>query len=385
MSALLTAKEIEGVLKPLEEAWWLPGRVYQDPELWEEEKRRLFRPGWMAIGTAAQIPNPGDYFSVRVLDEPLMVVRDNDGTVRCYYNVCMHRAMCLVQGAGHAKSFKCPYHAWTYDTDGQLIGAPEMDKTTGFDKKNIKLTEVRVEVWLGFVFINFDGQAAPLAPTLREIEEEAKPWNVADLDVVYEHRYRGDWNWKTMWENGIENYHTIAIHRNSAYDFIPSELTYTNDFETGAYMDLVNPFSEAILSGEVDFYGMGDNGPPPIPGLPDWVGEMLKFWMISPTLAFSLSPEGIVSYNLVPNGTGKLDFVWRLHVPKSLKAWDGFDQYLKGQEELADAIQAEDEEACKHAGRGMASAGWAPCRYSHLEKPVWLFHRWYVKQMSEAA
>jgi len=383
MSGLLTAEEIEGVLKPLGEAWWLPGRIYHDPALWEEEKNRLFRPGWIAVGTAAQIPNPGDYFAVRALDEPLLVVRDDAGAVRCYYNVCMHRAMCLVQGTGNARLFECPYHAWSYDRGGQLVAAPEMGKTAGFDKKNVRLTEIRVEQWLGFIFINFDGNAAPLAPDLREIEEDVRPWNIADLEVVYEHRYQGDWNWKTMWENGIEGYHTLAIHRNSAQSYIPAELTYTNDFATDAYMDLINPYDERVLSGMADLSGMGETPPPAIEGLPDWASTVMKFWMITPTLAFSLSPEGVTSYNLIPNKMNELDFVWRLHVPASLKSWAGFAEYLKTQEELADVIQAEDTEPCKHAGRGMGSAGWKPCRYSHLEKSVWLFHQWYVRRMAE--
>ncbi|HEV2598886.1 aromatic ring-hydroxylating dioxygenase subunit alpha [Sphingopyxis sp.] len=377
MSGLLSAEEIEGVLKPLEEAWWLPGRIYKDPEVWEEEKRQIFRPGWMAIGTAAQIPDPGDYFAVRVLDEPLMVVRDEGGDVRCYYNVCMHRAMCLVQGTGHAKTFECPYHAWTYDTDGKLIGAPEMQKTAGFDRKNIRLTEIRVELWQGFVFINFDGTAAPLAPDLAGLAEEVKPWTIADLEVVYEHRYQGDWNWKTMWENGIENYHTLAIHRDSAHPVIPSHTTTSTDYETGAVTDLIIPFNT-----EVSFYGDADP-PPAMPDLPGWTDKEMRFWMITPTLGLSAAPEGITSYNLIPNKHDQLDFVWRLHVPKSLKDWDGFEEYLRGQEEFADLIQSEDEQACMHAGRGMLSQGWKPCRYSHLEKPVWQFHQWYVRRMSE--
>ena len=136
----------------------------------ELEREEIFRKEWVCLGRVEEVPNPGDYLTTELIDEPLIVVRGQDKKVRVLSNVCRHRSSVILEGTGNAKNFVCPYHAWTYANDGQLLRAPYMDKVKGFQVKNCRLPEFATEVWHGFVYVNLDGKAKPLAPRLKALE-----------------------------------------------------------------------------------------------------------------------------------------------------------------------------------------------------------------------
>ena len=133
---------------------------------------------WLCVGRAERIPEPGDWFTVTICDEPIIVARDKAGDVRAMSAVCQHRAMQVCEGEGNDTTFKCPYHHWIYGLDGRLLGAPAMERTEDFDKTAGASAPLAVEEWQGFVFVNFDADAAPLAPTLARYEpylEQLRP------------------------------------------------------------------------------------------------------------------------------------------------------------------------------------------------------------------
>ena len=111
----------------------LPPQAYTSKELHELEVKGIFEKSWLCIGRGEYVPNPGDYYTINVMDEPIIVVRGMDGTVRALNAACRHRSMLVVQDRGNAKRFTCPYHAWTYGMDGRLISAPHMEKSKVFD------------------------------------------------------------------------------------------------------------------------------------------------------------------------------------------------------------------------------------------------------------
>ena len=110
----------------------MPPACYTSEDFLELEKEEIFRKEWICIGRVDEVPKPGDYFATELIDEPLIVVRGQDKKVRVLSNVCRHRSSVIAEGAGNKKNFVCPYHAWTYATDGQLLRAPYMDKVKGF-------------------------------------------------------------------------------------------------------------------------------------------------------------------------------------------------------------------------------------------------------------
>ncbi|MFD2497842.1 aromatic ring-hydroxylating dioxygenase subunit alpha [Rhizorhabdus histidinilytica] len=142
MSDIFQAEDFERVRRPLEKAQWMPKRMYLDPAMFERERERIFKREWLYAAHVGAVSQPGDYVALTVVGEPVLVVRGKDGLIRAFFNVCKHRAMAVASGAGNAPAFVCPYHAWNYDTTGQLQVAPGMGKAEGFDPCTVRLTEI---------------------------------------------------------------------------------------------------------------------------------------------------------------------------------------------------------------------------------------------------
>ncbi|TBR29024.1 MAG: Rieske (2Fe-2S) protein, partial [Reyranella sp.] len=126
-------------LLPVTQAAHPTGEMYHDPAVLEREKQVIFGEDWLCIGRAEEIANPGDYKTFRLVEQPVLLCRKSDGTIAAYSNTCLHRGVEVATGAGNTKEFTCPYHGWLYNLDGQLIGAPYMRDSEGFDRKNCKL------------------------------------------------------------------------------------------------------------------------------------------------------------------------------------------------------------------------------------------------------
>ena len=142
----------------------LPAQFYKDPALVEEEKRRIFFRTWQIVGHVSQLQNPGDYITTNFLGEPLLIVRNNKGELKGFYNVCKHRAGPPAEGCGSRKVFRCGYHGWTYSLDGALLNAPEFEGVQDFSKEKFGLAPIRIAEWEGLIFVNLDSNAEPLIP-----------------------------------------------------------------------------------------------------------------------------------------------------------------------------------------------------------------------------
>jgi len=192
----------------------LPYTWYTDVEVLAREQRLLFAHRWQYAGHAGQLAEPGSYFTLRVADIPLVVVRDREGVLRAFVNVCRHRGAEVVSGEGRCTTLQCHYHAWTYDLDGSLRAAPRSDSDPDFDPSSLGLRAAQVDTWGPFIFVNADAEAAPLADTLGELPELVRE---AGLDVhALEFHSRAPYsleaNWKVAVENYLECYHCAVAH-----------------------------------------------------------------------------------------------------------------------------------------------------------------------------
>jgi choline monooxygenase len=188
----------------------LPREYFIDEGIHRREMRQIFARTWRWVAHQSELPNHGDYLTLDVADESIIVLRGRDGELRAFYNVCQHRASRLLHGRGTLKGLIiCPYHSWSYDQLGCLRAAPKADRVAGFDKERFGLTPVRLEVWLGFIFVNLDVNAAPLAEL--GIELEAMVRRVCPEPETLKLAERQDvkvrTNWKTLIDNFIESYH----------------------------------------------------------------------------------------------------------------------------------------------------------------------------------
>lgn len=369
MGAGLEADLFGNVRKPLDEASWLPRRLYVDPAIYDVEMQRIHKREWLYCAHVSAIPKPGDFSTLTLLDQPLLIVRGQDDAVRCFYNVCRHRGMAVAEGNGHARQFRCPYHAWAYDTQGQLIEAPMMERTRDFRLCDIRLREVRSEIFHGMVFINFDDDAAALGPRIADLGELISPWQVAQMTPAGHDEFTGDFNWKVLVENAIEGYHIIAAHSESAGGFAPAELSYSTDDGGRAWHDLYTPY---VTSIDVKVAGAQ------IPGLPSWARERGTFLSLHPQFMITLNPDNVGIVAITPLGPQRTRFDATVFMPRERTRSDAsIGAFL----EWAKVINREDEQVCKGVQRGVNSDGWSPPRYSHLEKSVWQFHNWYLDRM----
>ncbi len=366
----------------VETAETLPPVVYTSDEFLEFEKRALFDKEWLCVGRVSQVPNVGDYFTCTVNDEPIIVARGKDGEIRAFSSICQHRGMQLVEDAGNCTKFTCPYHHWSFGLDGRLLGAPAMERTIGFDKKDFPLPGLQVEFWQGFVFVNFDRDAAPLAPTLErytpllanyDLENTVCPGTFTLTDLP--------WNWKVMFENFNDGYHANRLHH-TIQDFCPSELAAFpvpwDDasnviFRTNGYVHIdggFNATTKALM--------------PIFPELTEEERWRSTFALIPPTLCFGTAPDQAFFFIVRPKTVNTIDVeIGYLFHPSAMQH-PMFDHLLQMSDAGVQVFVKQDQDATTKVQRGMHSRYAARGRYSWQEESHVQFNRWLVQRYRSA-
>lgn len=202
----------ENAATPFERARAMPPEVYTSEAFLQAELDRVFRREWLCLGRADALAEPGDYLAWDIAGQPVAVVRDRDGALRALSNVCLHRMSTLLQGRGRVRAIVCPYHAWTYNLDGSLRGAPAMTRNEAFDRNNYRLPELRCEEWLGWVFVTLNPDAEPVASGLAEVAEMVGDFGMEGYVETFFESHVWDTNWKVLAENFMESYHLPVCH-----------------------------------------------------------------------------------------------------------------------------------------------------------------------------
>lgn len=194
----------------------LPAQRYVSPEFYQLELEHLWQKTWLYAAHKDQFPEVGSYVAFEgVPGMPIIVVRTDDG-FNAFYNTCPHRGGCLVtakQGVCPGKRLVCGYHAWTYDFEGKLLGVPDQRDFAGLDKSKRGLTRVRCESWGGWMFINADPDAQPLADYVRRLQPQLAQFDLDHLALIDRYSYDCACNWKILMDAFAENYHFVSVHR----------------------------------------------------------------------------------------------------------------------------------------------------------------------------
>ena len=193
----------------------LRAEAYTDPAWFRADLDGVLAKSWQWVCHVEKLRAPGAYLATEIAGRPIAIVRDRGGVLRAFYNVCKHRAHALLSGEGTASRIMCPYHAWVYRLDGQLVRAPHTENLEGFEPAAICLDQVRVEEFCGFVFVNLDTGAAPLAEQSGNLQTEIRHW-APDIDALtHGHRLTYDIrsNWKNVVDNFLECYHCPTAHK----------------------------------------------------------------------------------------------------------------------------------------------------------------------------
>ena len=303
----------------------LPPWTYTSEDWFLFEREAVFDRSWLCVGRAAHASNPGDYFTVTINDDPLVVIRGEDLQLRVMSNVCQHRGHLLVEGTGRIERglFRCPLHNWSYDIDsGSLQHAPDMQKTN-FDRAAICLPQLRVEEWMGFVFVNHDPLAEPLAPTLLPLFEEMSNYHVEQMVSLPTVDIPGyPWNWRLMLENFMEPYHNAYLHK-GIHDFALRH----------GFVD--HPVTDNVIMHPTGFDEVGQAFNPThralLPLIPTLTAEQqsrVMFAMLPPMLLLGLVPDHMFWFIVLPNGPNEISLRIGLCVPPESTRVRNFEKLM---------------------------------------------------------
>jgi phenylpropionate dioxygenase-like ring-hydroxylating dioxygenase large terminal subunit len=356
----------------------LPGRYYTSAEIYAEEQERIFTARWICVGRAAEIPAAGDYLLHTVAGESVIVVRGRDGILRAFYNVCRHRGtrLCEEPRGRFSETIQCPYHAWTYTIDGQLIGAPHMNEVQGFDKRDYPLHGVPLETWEGFLFVNLARDAESFAHAFAPLVGRFGRFNLSALRAARRVDYDVAANWKLIFQNYSECLHCPVIHPGLAKltPYTSGENDLFDGPFLGGYMVLTKEGGSLTLSGRA----CGT----PVGRLPEEDRNRVYFYSIFPNLLLSLHPDYVMFHTLWPDGPGRtrLTCEWLFH-PDSF-AEPGFDP--DDAVRFWDETNRQDWHICEQSHAGIASRAYVPGPYSPREGISAAWDREFLRAMGHA-
>src|SRR5919198_3269676 len=275
----------------------MPREYYTSPDILAEETERIFARTWSCVGRANRIAQRGEFVVRTVAGESLIIVRGRDGAIRAFFNVCRHRGtrICREASGRFSETIQCPYHAWTYATDGRLLGAPHMQDVQGFDKRDYPLHAAAVAEWEGFVFVNLALDPQPFeewfAPMLRRLER----FELSRLKVGHSVTYDVKANWKLVFQNYSECLHCPMIHPelSTVLPYQSGANDLTEGPFLGGYMEIMAPHESATLSGRACGRLVSD-------GLGTADRRRAFYYSLMPNMMLSVHPDYVNYYMLTP-------------------------------------------------------------------------------------
>lgn len=349
---------------PADAPMGLPGRFYVDEAFYRHECATLLRRGWHCVGRADELPDPGDFLTLTLLGEPLVVVRD--GTrIRALSNVCRHRGMPLAKGSGNAKRFVCAYHAWTYGTDGALLRAARM-KNAGFDPKTCKLGEFACTERLGFVYVCLHETPPDIDAEMAGLEDVVSPYRPADYRIVHSAAEIWKTNWKCLVENFMEGYHLSVVHPETLHGYTPTGLSKKG------------PAGPGITSYFANF---PQNIPPRGTGAPELdaaARHRSTLFAFFPCHVASVAASLLVSLSIRPLTPGSIEVRWTM----SVYGDDLDDETIRQRIALWQEVNREDREKLEamQAALGSVHAAGGPLAGEDYEGTIRDFLNWMARE-----
>lgn len=220
------ADERQPVEPNADTSFTLPARAYTDPEVLEQERERIFSKYWKYVGGVSQVAEPGEFITTSIAGYEIMVLRGDDGEIRAFHNVCPHRgSKILGEDCGQTEKLQCPYHAWTFDFEGDLQLAPSMDDDL-IDFEESGLQPVHVETWGPWIFVNVDPDPIPFSEQVGSLPERIEKYNLDSLNLLKSVEYELDANWKVVIDNALECYHCAPNHKSLINIFDMDDYSY---------------------------------------------------------------------------------------------------------------------------------------------------------------
>ena len=278
----------------------LPAWTYDNAELTSLEIEQVFLRNWLFVGHVAELPNSGDYQCFSMGDERAVVVRDGEGEIRAFYNLCRHRASRVVaEESGHCgKSFICPFHGWSYNLDGSLRNIPRADTFPDLDRSQYGLKPLDCEVWHGLIFVRFGGDGPSVEQMLAPAEEEVSLYRIEDMQGLgRSYDYRFDLDWKAVVDVDNEGYH-VPIGHPELFDLVGS--SYVDERLEGGLGRSYGSFKDRKFKFERNREYV--DALPADSYLPESHRHIWIYWGLFPTFVLTLFPDQVEIYQFFPSG-----------------------------------------------------------------------------------
>jgi choline monooxygenase len=330
----------------------LPSWFYLDAGVLDEENRKVFARTWQLVGHAGQVSEPGSFFSTAIADEPVLIARDREGTLRALSNVCRHRAGPVVWGAGKKPVLQCGYHGWTYGLDGKLLATPEFDGVECFPRDEVSLPKFRLEIWHELLFVNLDPAAPPLSAFFGNIESRMGQSDLSRFRPAARKVWEIHCNWKVYVDNYLEGYHIPIVHPG-----LFRELDYAN-YRTETQRYHSEQHSPVKKPDRIRLQKPEDEA---------------KFFWVFPNLMLNVYPDNYSTNLIVPLGHQRTAtiFEWYFENPDDPRTRQTIAETIA----FSDEIQLEDIGVCEAVQRGLKSRTYTSGRYSvKRENGVHHFH-----------
>ena len=371
------AQPTDLVVKPRDvmprDATTLPAEYYIDQDYFKREMDALFGGMWICAGRTEQIERPGQFFVRQVLGESLIVTRSPSTPVRAFYNVCRHRGtkLCTENAGVFSGSIQCPYHAWTYDLDGRLIGAPHMDEVPHFRKEEYPLHQVQADVWDGHIFLNLSSKPATLSAQLADLPAKFRPWQMEILRLGHRIVYDVKANWKLLIQNYSECLHCPNLHPalNKLSHYLSGENEPLHATYMGGRMDLRPGVATLSMDGTCPRQLL--------PGLSADDVRRVYYYSIFPNMLLSLHPDYMLVHTLWPMGPDRTVNICEWHFHPETLAQPGFT--ASDAIEFWDMTNRQDWRVCELSQAGIASRAYTPGPYSNREDLLYAFDRMIVE------
>jgi choline monooxygenase len=344
---------------PIESAWTPPASWYTRPEFLDLERERLFRRTWQAVGRVDQVPNPGDYFTGCLVDDPYVVLRDQDGTLRAFHNVCRHHAAEVCSGVGNLTELVCPYHGWTYRLDGGLTRAPRLGKSAVFDRKLFSLKPAAVQAWGPLIFIQLGDTPEPLESQLSPLAPRLAASRTEELAFVARRSYELRCNWKVYVDNYLDGgYHVSVLHKALAGQ-LDLDTYVTRLFERVSIQSCRSP-EEAPADAGGDFA--------------ERIGDEALYAFVYPNLMLNRYGPILDTNLVVPLGHDRTRVIFDFY----FRDTDGpaAKEFIERSIDASHRVQEEDVSICESVQKGLGSPAYDRGIYAHsVEMAAYHFHR----------
>ena len=360
---------------PFDKARAMSPSVYTDHNFLDAELSKIFSRDWFCVGRADALAKPGDYLTLDLADQPILVLRDNTDKLRAMSNVCRHRMSTLLEGRGSIRAIVCPYHAWTYNLDGTLRGAPAMDQNTAFCKSDVVLPNVACEEWLGWVFVSLNPEAVPVVSELEQVQNLVGDFGMENYTETFFETHVWNTNWKILAENFMESYHLPVCHAGTigGLSKLDEMICPPGSASFNYHTILKDDKLKIALAHPNNKNLQGDRR------------RMTYLLAIYPSLLITLTPGYFWYLSLHPKGVGQVQIAFGGGMSPDYVDDPDAQAHFTQLKKLLDEVNVEDKGCTEKVYHGLCSAMATPGHLSHLERPNYDFAQYLNNRVHSGA